>query len=54
MTELLKQCLPPHGLEGGGESPRPLGDTVHGTRPGEVMHFDYLYAETAIPWVRID
>ena len=23
--------------------PRPYGDTVHGTAPGEVVHFDFLY-----------
>ena len=23
--------------------PRPYGDTVHGTAPGEVDHFDFLY-----------
>ena len=23
--------------------PRPLWETVHGARPGKVVHFDYLY-----------
>ena len=27
----------------GEKVPRPLGETVHGTRPGEVFSFDYLY-----------
>ena len=29
--------------------PRPLGETVHGTRPGEVVHFDYLYVGASGP-----
>ena len=27
----------------GGILPRPYGDTVRGTAPGEVVHFDFLY-----------
>ena len=27
----------------GEKVPQPLGETVHGTRPGEVLSFDYLY-----------
>ena len=43
VTEFVKQCL--HCMDsnpGGKGSPRQLGVTVYGTRPGEVVHFDYL------------
>ena len=33
----------------GEKIPRPLGETVHGTRPGEVLHFDCLYAGDSGP-----
>ena len=33
----------------GEKVPRPLGETVHGTRPGEVVHFDYLYVGASAP-----
>ena len=35
----------PHCMDSkaGEKVPRPLGETVHGTRPGEVVHFDYLH-----------
>ena len=29
--------------------PRPYGDTVHGTAPGEVVHFDFLYVVSSGP-----
>ena len=29
--------------------PRPYGDTVHGTAPGEVVHFDFLYVGSSGP-----
>ena len=29
--------------------PRPLGETVHGTAPNEVVHFDYLYVGESGP-----
>ena len=29
--------------------PRPLGETVHGTRPGEVVHFAYLHVGASGP-----
>ena len=28
---------------------RPLGETVHGTAPNEVVHFDYLYVGESGP-----
>ena len=37
------QCLHCMDSKAGEKVPRPLGETVHGTRPGEVVHFDYLY-----------
>ena len=33
--------------------PRQLGETVHGTWPGEVMHFDYLYVGESGPFGEI-
>ena len=29
--------------------PRPYGDAVHGTAPGEVVHFDFLYVGSSGP-----
>ena len=29
--------------------PRPYGDTVHGTAPGEVAYFDFLYVGSSGP-----
>jgi hypothetical protein len=37
-------CLPTHG---GMHIPRPLGSALHGTKPNEVLHFDYLYIRAA-------
>ena len=41
--EFVKNCL--HCLVGKGNHkvPRPLALTLHGTRPNEVLHFDFLY-----------
>ena len=33
----------------GEKMPRPLGETVHGTRPGEVVHFDHLHVGASRP-----
>ena len=43
MTKFVKQCI--HGMDrkAGEKVPRPLGEMVHGTKPGEVLQFDYLY-----------
>ena len=30
-------------------APRPYGDTVHGTAPGEVVHLDFLYVGSSGP-----
>ena len=42
MREFVRPCL--HCADTrSGDVPRPLGETVHGTAPNEVVHFDYLY-----------
>ena len=47
VTEFVKQC--PHCVDSKAEKvPRPLGETVHGTRPGEVVHFNYLWSKWAV------
>ena len=33
----------------GEEVPQPLEETLYGTRPGEVLHFDYSYAGDSGP-----
>ena len=33
----------------GEKVPRLLGETVHGTRPGEVVHFDFLQVGASGP-----
>ena len=43
VTEFVKQCLHCMDSKAREKVPRSLGETVHGTRPGEVVHFDYLY-----------
>ena len=43
MTAFVKQCLHCMDSKAGEKIPRPLGETVHGRRLGEVLHFDYLY-----------
>ena len=43
MCEFVPQCLHCANTRSGDVVPRPLGETVHGTAPNEVVHFDYLY-----------
>ena len=43
MHEFVRQCLHCADTRSGDVVPRPLGDTVHGTAPNEVVHFDCLY-----------
>ena len=45
----VRQCLRSVDSKAGKKMPRPLGETVHGTRPGEVVHFDYLYVGASGP-----
>ena len=49
VREFVRQCL--HGVDkrAGEIVPRPYGDTVHGTAPGEVVHFDFLYVGSSGP-----
>ena len=43
MTEVIRQCLHSIDSKAYEKTPPPLGETVQGTRPGEVLHLDYLY-----------
>ncbi|MEP0580138.1 MAG: reverse transcriptase domain-containing protein [Marinobacter sp.] len=43
VREFVRQCLHCVDTRAGALIPRPYGDTVHGTAPGEVVHFDFLY-----------
>ena len=41
VTEFVKQCLHCMDLKAGEKVPRPLGETVHGTRPGEGFRYPH-------------
>ena len=43
VREFVHQCLHCVDTRAGEIVPRPYRDTVHGTAPGEVVHFDFLY-----------
>lgn len=43
VTDLVKQYLHCMDSKAGEKVPRSLGEMAHGTRLGEVVHFDYLY-----------
>ena len=43
MPEFVRQCFYCADTRSGEVVPRPLGETVHGTAPNEVVHFDYLH-----------
>ena len=43
IREFVRQCLHCVDTRAGEIVPRPIGDTVHSTAPGEVVHFDSLY-----------
>ena len=49
MREFVRQCLHCADTRSGDVVPRPLGETVHGTAPNEVVHFDYLYVGESGP-----
>ena len=49
MTAFIKQFLHCMDSKAGEEIPLPLGETVHERRPGEVLHFDYLYVGDSGP-----
>ena len=42
VAEFVKESLHCMDSKAGEKVPRPLGETVHGTRPGEVVRCDYL------------
>lgn len=43
ISELIKGCLHCMVTRTGSMVPRPLGSALHGNRPNEVVHMDYLY-----------
>ena len=49
MREFVRQCLHCADTRSGDVVPRQLGETVHGTVPNEVVHFDYLYVGKSGP-----
>ena len=49
MTEFVKQCLHCMDSKAGEKIPRPLRETVHGRRPGEVLYFDSWYVGDSGP-----
>ena len=50
VAEFVKQCLHCMDSKAGEKVPRPLGETVHGTRPGEVVHTTNSMLERAGRW----
>ena len=42
IAKFVRQCLNCIDSKAGNDIPRPLGDLVHGTDVGNVLHFDYL------------
>ena len=49
VAEFVTQCLHCMDSKAGEKVPRSLGETVHGTRPGEVVQFDYLHVGASGP-----
>eukprot|EP00752_Nemacystus_decipiens_P007839 g7004.t1 len=49
IREFVKQCLHCMDSKAGEMVPRPFDETVHGTRAGEVLHFDYLHVGKSGP-----
>ena len=49
MREFVRQCVHCADTRSGDVVPRPLGETVHGTAPNEVVHFDYLHVGVSCP-----
>ena len=41
-AELVRQCLHCVDSRAGNVVPRPVGEILHGTEVGEILHFDYL------------
>ena len=51
VRDFVRQCLHCVDTRAGATVPRPFGDTVHGTAPGEMVHFDFLYVGSSGPEV---
>ncbi|CAM9685520.1 unnamed protein product, partial [Sphacelaria rigidula] len=49
VREFVRQCLHCADSRAGGFVPRPFGETVHGTTPNEVVHFDFLHVGESGP-----
>ena len=49
VREFVPQCLHCVYTRAGEIGPRPYGDTVHGTAPGEVVYFAFLYVGSSGP-----
>ncbi|CAM9762043.1 unnamed protein product, partial [Hapterophycus canaliculatus] len=49
IREFVRQCSHFVDTRAGAIVPRSYGDTVHGTAPGEVVHFDFLYVGQSGP-----
>ena len=47
LKNLCNSCLHCLPTRSGFRKPRPLGEVCHGTRPNQVVHFDYLYVMPA-------
>ena len=49
MLEFVRQRLHCADTRSGDVVPRPLGETVHGTVPNEIVRFDYMYVGESGP-----
>ena len=49
VREFVRQCLHCVDTRAGEIVPRPYGETVHGTAPGEVVRFDCLHVGSSGP-----
>ena len=47
--EFVRKCLHCADTRSGDVAPRPLGETVHGTAPNEVVDCDFLYVGESAP-----
>jgi len=47
VREICKVCLHCLPTRGGMREPRPFGCAVHGQRPNEVLHMDWIYISPA-------
>ncbi|RAN85649.1 hypothetical protein B5P41_33830, partial [Bacillus sp. SRB_28] len=43
VTSICNLCLHCIPTRGGKRIPRPFGEACHGTRPNQVLHFDFMY-----------